>query len=306
MNSTRALRLAFAVLTATLMFSCSSAPKAPPIVLETRNQAAQFVQLGAKALRDGTLASARTFYTEAYRLYTATDDAEGRIRALDGLGRLPEADTAELWKTAARVAIDSGSQRLIALAALLDCELKLRSTDAADVRKALDVARGGAKFLSDKPQDRARALRLAGAAAKALNDYPTALDLLDEAAGIDLKEKAFTEYASDRYLAASIHSKAGDYRSARLALQEALVSDRRAEHPAGIGGDYFALALIAEKTGDAAMAAGFFARAAEVFRAARLEDRALEAERRRDAATQGSAVQGPAAGVPGDLGQERK
>ena len=283
MKNARSTRIAVAVFSTTLFFSCSSAPKAPPIVLETRNQAAQFVQLGAKALRDSAVASARTFYAEAYRLYTATDDAEGRIRALDGLGRLPEADTAELWRNAARVADDSGDQKLVALAGLLDAELKLWSGDESDARKALVQARASAKILSDQPKDRSRALRVAAAAAKATLDYPTALALLDEAAGIDLKERAFVEYASDRYLAASIHSKAGNYAEARAALMDALDSDRRAENAAGIGGDYFALALVAEKSGDAATAAGYFARAADVFRAARLEEKAADAEARRDA-----------------------
>ncbi len=297
MKHTRAFRprvVAAAIAAAVLAASCSSAPKAPPIVLETRNQAAQFVLLGAKALREGQTASARTFYTEAYRLYTATDDAEGRIRALDGLGRLPEASAADLWRTAAEVAADSADAKLVALASLLDAELKLRSADEADLRRALETARGGARILSDQSRDSARALRLAGAAAKALNDYPLALDLLDQAAGIDLKDKAFIEYASDRYIAASVHSKAGDYPAARAALQDALESDRRAEHPAGIGGDYFAHGLIAEKTGDASAASRYFGRAAEVFRAARLDDRAAEAESRRNAVAQGaeSAAQG--------------
>ncbi len=300
MEQTRASRLVAllaAVIATIIVAACSSAPKAPPIVLETRNQAAQFVLLGAKALREGQMASAKTFYTEAYRLYTATDDAEGRIRALDGLGRLPGASAADLWRTAAEVAADSGDVKLVALASLLDAELKLRSADEADVRRALETARGGARILSDLPRDSARALRLAGAAAKALNDYPLALDFLDQAAGIDLKEKAFIEYASDRYVAASVHSKAGDYPAARAALQDALASDRRAEHPAGIGGDYFALGLIAEKSGDAAGAARYFGRAAEVFRAARFDDRAAEAESRRELAAQGA--EGAAQGAEG-------
>jgi tetratricopeptide (TPR) repeat protein len=280
----RSSKLGFAALLAALLaFSCSSAPKTPPVIYEGRNQAAQFIQLGAKALRENSMASARTFYTEAYRLYTAYDEAEGRIRALDGLGRLPDASTSELWGTASRIADESGDKKLVALSALLNAELELWKGTEDGARAALTASLSGADLLSGLSKDRARALRLAGTAAKTLGDYPAALSHLDEAAGLDRKEKAFAEHASDRYLTASVYSKAGNYTAAKSALMEALASDRRAEHAAGIGGDYYALALVEEKFGDSAVAAGYFTRAAEVFRAARFEDRALEAEQRRDA-----------------------
>jgi tetratricopeptide (TPR) repeat protein len=183
--------------------------------------------------------------------------------------------------------MESGDKTLIALANLLDAELQLWKGDEEGARKALAVSIAGSDVLSGMPRDRARSYRVAGAAAKALGDYPAALNYLARAADIDLKEKSYTEYASDRYLTASVHSKLGAYPAAHAALIEALNADRRAEHAAGIGGDYYALGLVAEKSGDAEMAASYFLRAADVFRAARLEEKAVEAEQRRDAVTKG-------------------
>lgn len=260
-------------------FSCSSAPKVPPQVLTVRNEAGRLSQMGAKSLREGQIEAARDFYAEAYRLFTAADDDEGRIRALDGLGRVtPEGIS--LWDQALRIAGESGREDLLALASLLKAEADLRSMEEALVRGALESSRRAAAVLSGRPSDRARALRVYGSAAKALGLHQDALKALDEAASIDKKNRAYIEYASDRYLAASVHSKLGNYAAAITALQDALDYDRRAENSGGIASDYLALGIVAEKMGDREGAKLYFRRSMEVYEAVRLKAKAAEAAAR--------------------------
>ncbi len=279
--------------------ACSSAPKAPPGIYTVRNEAARLAQMGAKALRDSD-ASAQGFYAEAYRLYTLTDDPEGRVRALEGLGRClaaagerlseddPEAvfigsDASSLWSYATAIAEDSNNPEIEALAKLLKVELELAEGTAEEARKAVADAETAAELLKKRPMDRARAFRLSGSAYKILTAYTEALKALEEAAKLDLAEKSYAEHASDRYLAASVLSKMGKYDEAVTALSEALDSDRRVEHAAGIAGDYLALGLVAEKKGDHTAAQEFFRRADEIYTAARLDKLAAKAKLWRDA-----------------------
>lgn len=270
---------ALALLGAASFTSCSSAPKVPPQVLTVRNEAGRLNQMGAKSLREGQIEAARDFYAEAYRLFTAADDVEGRIRALDGLGRVtPEGVT--LWDQAMRIAGESGREDLMALASLLKAEADLRSEEEPALRGALETSRRAASALSARPSDRTRALRVYGSAAKSLGLHQDALKALDEAASIDKKNRAYIEYASDRYLSASVHSKQGNYAAAVSALQDALDYDRRAENSGGIAGDYLALGIVAEKMGDREGAKLYYRRSMEVYEAARLKAKAAEAAAR--------------------------
>ncbi len=256
-------------------FSCSSAPKKTPEAFTVRNEAARLIQLGAKALRDGSSAAAHDFYQEAYRMYTAVDDPEGRIRGLDGLSRVSD-DGAELRSAAMAIAAATDREELKALASLLQAEYDIGNGTEAEIRAALSVAQTAVAALSGYASDQARALRIYGSAAKSVGDYPAALDALERAAGIDKRSNAFIEYASDKYLAAAVFSKMENYPAARLALEDALDYDRRAENPGGIGDDYRALGLVAEKAGDLPLARTYFSRSREVYVAARLSARVTE------------------------------
>jgi tetratricopeptide (TPR) repeat protein len=266
------------------VLSCSSAPKKTPEAFTVRNEAARLVQLGAKALQDGGSAAARDFYQEAYRMYTAVDDPEGRIRALDGLSRVSE-NGGELRAAAAAIAADADRRELAALASLLQAEYDIGNGTEAEVRAAAATAKAAVDALSGLASDQARALRVYGSAAKSTGDFEAALEALNRAAGIDKRSNAFIEFASDRYLAAAVHSRMGNLAAANDALAEALDYDRRAENPGGIGDDYRALALVAEKAGNPDLARLYYARARDVYAAARLSLRAQEIEDRLHAQT---------------------
>lgn len=195
----------------------------------------------------------------------------------------PPATAADCVALAKRIAAESGSAVLAAFASVSEAEVALRAGVEAETRRAAVLAEAAAEALASRPSDRARALRALAAARKDLGDAKGALAALDEAAASDKSLKRFAEYASARYLAASIHSKGGDYAAAQAALLEALEADRRAENALGIGADFRALGLVAEKTGDKAAAARYFTRSRDVFAAARFPAEAADAEKRRAA-----------------------
>ncbi|MFA6508070.1 MAG: hypothetical protein WCT14_18350 [Treponemataceae bacterium] len=305
----------FFISVAVCLFSaCSSSPKAPDAVFLVRNEATKLVGLGSKAAREGNAGESVRFYEEAYRLATSVADEEGRIAALDGLASLrmrtevsvsgavvpavasdPSSTAAQIdWAypptsaagciaLAKTVAADSGKADLIAFASISEAEAALRTGAEADKRRASELALAASAALGRRPADRSRALRVLAEAKKELGDPKGALEALADAAASDKGLKRFAEYASARYLSASIHSKSGDYAAATVALLDALEADRRAENPAGIGFDFRALGIVAEKTGDKAAAARYYARSRDVFSAARFRTDADDAEKRRAA-----------------------
>lgn len=195
-------------------------------------------------------------------------------------GRAPTS-ARECREVAEEIASDSGQSGLAALAGLIQAEASLRTGGEAEFRQAETAALAAVDVYAKKPAEKARALRVLAEARKGLNDPAGALSALEEAANLDLKQKSFADYAADRYLAASIHSKAGKYPEARAALLQALEADRRMEHSAGMGADYRALGLIAEKEGKKEEAARQYAFSREIFAAANFPLEAADAESRR-------------------------
>jgi len=270
----------FAIFCSVLVISaCSSAPKTPPQSLVVRNEAGRLVLLGAKALREGQSAAAREYYAEAYRMYTFVDEPEGRIRALDGLGRVPGGDF-DAWQKAQEIAQDYGDETLIALASLLIAERNISSRDPASVERAVNLLNQAIEKLGSRQNDKARALRLYGSALKQVQRYEDAIQAIKIAIDIDNKNKAFIELASDYYLLASIYSKQGDYSAAITYLTSAIDFDRRSENGSGLGSDYLALGTVYEKAGDLEKARLNYQKALDIFTAGRFTEKIEETKQR--------------------------
>jgi len=270
----------FAIFCSVLVISaCSSAPKTPPQSLVVRNEAGRLVLLGAKALREGQSAAAREYYAEAYRMYTFVDEPEGRIRALDGLGRVPGGDF-DAWEKAQEIGQNSGDETLIALASLLIAERNISSRDPASVERAVNLLNQAIEKLGSRQNDKARALRLYGSALKQVQRYEDAIQAIKIAIDIDNKNKAFIELASDYYLLASIYSKQGDYSAAITFLTSAIDFDRRSENGSGLGSDYLALGTVYEKAGDLEKARLNYQKALDIFTAGRFTEKIEETKQR--------------------------
>lgn len=255
-----------------ILGSCSSAPKTPPQSLVVRNEAGRLVLLGAKSLREGQPAAARDYYMEAYRLYTLVDETEGRIRALDGLGRVPGLDF-NAWQKAQEIADLAEDQGLVALAALLKAEELLFSGEAGSLDQAKNILVQAITSLGSRPSDKARAFRLYGTVLKQLEQYDEAIAVLKQAIEIDKKNKSFIELASDFYITASVYSKQGDYKSVVNYLKSAIEYDQRAENGSGLGSDYLALGTVYEKAGDIVRARQNYEKALDIYTAGRFADK---------------------------------
>jgi tetratricopeptide (TPR) repeat protein len=270
----------FVVLCAGLFFvACSTAPKTQPQSLALRNEAGRLVLLGAKYLREGQPAAAREYYAEAYRMYTLVDEPEGRIRALDGLGRVPGVDF-DPWQKAQEIALASGDEALVALASLLIVERYLFSEDPVLLEKAQTVLSQAIEKLGGRQNDRARALRLYGSSLKQLQRYREAIEAIKTAIDIDKKNRSFIELASDYYVMASIYSKQGDYSAAITYLTSAIEYDRRSENGSGLGSDYLALGTVYEKAGNLEKARVNYQKALDIFTAGRFSDKIEDVKRK--------------------------
>ena len=163
--------------------ACSSAPKGPNYVYTRANEAAALSNMARNAMRAGDLLGAKAYYRQAYTLYTAVDDAEGRIRSIDGLDLMGErADPSiENAALALRIAIDretafpgarahEESRELQAIANLIRARKALKGSDPAHIRMARQTSELAAEALAKRPDDRARSYVLAAEAAAILGD----------------------------------------------------------------------------------------------------------------------------------------
>lgn len=272
-------RLSTVIVGLLLLSACSSAPKTPPQSLTVRKEADGFILLGTKMLREGQSDAAREYYTEAYRMYTLVDEPEGRIRALEGLGRVQFTDF-DAWEKATQIAEDSGDETLIALTSLLEAEELLIYGDTDSREQALAILDRAIANLENRPFDKARALRLFGSLLKQGQRYDEAVSNLQKAIDMDTKNRSYIDLASDYYLLASVYSKKGEYTEALTYLANAVEYDRRAENGSGLGSDYMALGIVYEKSGNKNKARISYQKALDIFTAGRLPEKMDEVSKR--------------------------
>ncbi len=286
--------LAVVVLIATLA-SCSSAPKRPPEVFTGRKAALAQIELANRAAMKGEFANAHVLLDEAWRLASATDDPDTRVRVLlsrgnafYNAGKSAEADG--VWRealteaTAARERALAGAARVFLARGTLaegrsgpPLDAGERSSRAA---AAAAVARGEMESLKDNALYEAFAWKVIGLAEKELGDADAAEKALREAVAIHEKGRYLEDAAYDWYLIASVRSKSGNLPGARLALDTAISFDRRAENSNGLGMDWVAVGTVEEKAGNREKAVAAYRRAVGIFRASYIGEGAKDAERR--------------------------
>lgn len=156
-----------------------------------------------------------------------------------------------------------------------DMEESERKRRAEESRSTVLTAQNA---LKDNPLYTAFAWRVLALAEKELGNTEAAIAAIDESIDIHGSGQYLEDAAYDWYIKASILSKAEQYPAAVDALNQALGYDRRAENSAGIGRDWMAIGAVREKSGDADGARAARTRARDIFRAAFLAVQAQEAE----------------------------
>jgi len=263
--------------------SCSTKPKNPGDTYNTRKQAEAQLAVGNKEADRGSFELALIILNEAMRLAVTTDDPSLRIRVglsrgnvLLSLDKREEAET--VWNNALGEAEKMGNSELIAISRIHIARGRLLSPEGKAGAQSIrdEVNRNLAQVKSDRLYT-AFAWMIIGLAEKELGRYAQAEAAVRHSLEIHEKDLYFELAAYNWFMIASFRSLAGDYTGARQALEAAIVLDRRVENSWGLASDWRALGDVNRKAGDSNAARDAYLRAAEIFRALRNEEAAVDA-----------------------------
>jgi len=272
------LALAFALATG----ACSSAPKTNTIVVEAKNRAAEYAELGNSFLASGRLEEALSFHEQALRENRSVDNVEGIAGSLNSIGRIYiaagmlERAAAELGDALEYGRI-AGSDAQMALSLANLGEVRWLSSDAEGAlelfERAMPLASRDDAVRAIVLHDRAVVQRALGRKAEARADFLAAQ-------GINQKLSRWTELAANWYALAGLSRSEGLLEDALAWAEKALEADKRAEHSSGIAADLEASGTILKELGRKEEAYDRFRRAFDVWLAAENREgtrRALEA-----------------------------
>lgn len=271
-----------AAFAAVALAACSSAPKTNTIVVEAKNRAAEYAELGNSFLARGRLEEALSFHEQALRENRSVDNVEGIAASLNSIGRIYiAAGMLERAETELRDALEYGriaasdAQRALALANL--GEIRWLSGEAEGAlelfEQAMPLAARDDAVRAIVLHDRAVVLRALGRRAEARSDFMAAQ-------GINQKLSRWTELAANWYALAGLSRSEGLLEDALVWAEKALEADKRAEHSSGIAADLEASGTILKELGRKEEAYDRYRRAFDVWLAAENREgtrRALEA-----------------------------
>jgi tetratricopeptide (TPR) repeat protein len=274
--------LAALAIVASVLAACSSAPKTPAIVVEAKNRAAEYAELGNSFLARGRMEEALSFHEKALRENRSVDNVEGIASSLNSIGRIYIAagmlDLAELELADAleygRMAGSDG-QRALALANLGETRwLRGKPEEALELfERAMPLAARSDAVRAIVLHDRAVVLRALERKAEARADFLAAQ-------AINQKLSRWTELAANLYALAGLTRSEGQLVDALVWAEKALEADKRAEHSPGIAADLEASGMILRELGRKEEAYDRYRRSFDVWLAADRKDgtrRSLEA-----------------------------
>jgi tetratricopeptide (TPR) repeat protein len=244
--------LAAAAAFALALSACSTAPKKSAVVYAERNRASDLSKQGDSLYRQGNYADALSFYRQALEINIGIDNDQGVAISRNAVGKTyaasgADADAREEFATALELAERIGDAEVTAQCLGLIAESDLDSGDSA---AALAGVERGLGLAAKDSETRAALLHVKGRCLRQTNDLRGAAAVLEEAAAINKKLGLKAEYASNRYLSASVLNRAGDLDKALSYAQEALAVDKEIENALGIASDYYALAKIVQAKGN--------------------------------------------------------
>lgn len=272
---------ALLALVAAATFSCSSAPKKQDQVFDQRNRAAELARFGNDFYSKGDLDQALRVFTLALAYNAVADNRPGLVESYNSIGKVHLArganeDASRHFGQALRIAQDLGDEALAAKSQNNLGEAAFARGEFAAALELFGKALGG-RGLADS--DRAVVLHNEGSTLRRLGRAAEAEPRFREALAINVREKIWTEAASNYYMLASLETERGELaRAVELALQ-ALESDRKVENGRGIAKDYVALGRISARSGDAQVALDYFERAVLVYRSVIVVDAKADVRR---------------------------
>ena len=289
--STRAAAVFLSLLFAFLicLSGCSSAPKKPAEIFTERNVGASQLNLANQIASRGRYEEALRLLAEARRIALSTDDPQLRIKTstargsiLFSMGRHAEA-LSEL-ESAAAEGDASGENALASLARIYVIRANLRlqeesGKNSAAISDLTDRLNREMALVKSDSQATAAGYVTLGMAEKLAGRWTEAESTVKKALDIHDKNRFLEEAAYDWFLIASIRSVAGNYDSSIEALMQAIRFDRRAENGFGLASSWQAMGDVYQKAGRTEDSRTAYRRAAEIFRAIDLNERAEQLER---------------------------
>jgi tetratricopeptide (TPR) repeat protein len=261
--------------------ACSSAPPAPDAVFEKRNQASRNLESGNRHFREARYAEALEFYALALDGYTAMDDSEGRVTALNSIGKVfflsgdvparaggvGNTERAfSSYREAYSLAKRLESPRFVLQSANNLAEVHIRRGENAAALELLEDTLGQRGVRDFSSLELAVLYHNTALVLRNLERYGEALEAAMRARDMNRGAKRFGELASNYYIMSSIYFRQGVLGEARGAAGSALEYDKRMENSLGIAEDLLALGSIEEKGGDVSAAYDMYKRAFLVYR----------------------------------------
>jgi len=276
-----------------LIAGCSSAPKKPVEIYTNRIIAANQLNLANQTANQGRYEDALRILEEARRLAISTDDPPLRIKTSISRGSILfsmglHAEAFREWESAAAEG-DSSDQKIFAALAriyIIRGELVLLSNESEPGVQAQRSAAEALKVRLSRELTLVKSDSISSAvgyvalsmAEKQIGNWAAAESAAKQALDIHDKNRYLEEAAYDWFLIASIRSVAGNYRSSIDALKMSISFDRRAENSFGLASSWQAMGDVHKKAGQAGESRTAYQRAADIFRAMGLEDRAEQLE----------------------------
>ena len=252
---------------------CSSAPKNPGDVFDTRKDAETQLEMGTAQADRGGFAAALVFINEARRLAVITDNSSLLIRSGLTLGNvlsaLDNADGAlEAWNKALEESNLIGNRELAAVCRVHIARGKLLYQDGKNAAQSVrdDVTRDLALIKSDNMYI-AFAWTVIGLAEKELGRYAAAEEAVKRSLAIHEKNRNLELAAYDWFMIASFRSLSGNSNGALKALESAINYDRRTENSWALANDWQAVGDVQKKAGNLDAARAAYTRAANIYRA---------------------------------------
>jgi tetratricopeptide (TPR) repeat protein len=268
MRVTRPWGALCALVSLTLLASCSSAPPKSDTVTTMKTQAAQDSITGDAYFRQGRFDLALQFFTRSLNENTAVDNGDGIIQSYNAIGKtymaLGALDKAEELLLSARDHARSAGAPLLFVSTNNLGELYLAKGEPQKSLAMFEEAMA-MPASSRTPAQTGVLYHNLGTAEKDLGDPLKALDYYGKSLEVNLSNKLFEQAAANYYMIAAVHSKKGELDEAQKNALAALDFDKRVENSPGIAQDLYALGLIANRRKDPAAAYDYFQRSYLVF-----------------------------------------
>ena len=255
-----------------LLASCSSAPPPKDEVSDVKDKAAEYAGYGNAYFSQGRNEQALTFFELALEANISVDYGFGIVQSYYSLGKVNLAignykEAALMYARALAVSERLQNRRLTFQYYTNMGELNLvlhgATQDPAALRQAEKMFAEASELSEQEISDTDRAVLYhdLGTLYKKTGQPQQAIEYIQKAVEINLKQKRNVELGANYYMISSVYSKQQEYDKAQEYAMKALEYDKKAENSMGIAKDLFALGLIYQRLGRTEEAYEYFRKA---------------------------------------------